>query len=98
MGAGGGLELGLCVTPSFSANLCASGCGRDLGGPPGVSQAGMGGGVAESGELLPVSLGRGPGECSMCRALVGASFPPPLCSMTANWKDVERGREASHGS
>lgn len=30
---------------------------------------------AESGELLPASLGRGPGECSVCRGLVG---PPSL--------------------
>ncbi|KAK5865936.1 hypothetical protein PBY51_020166 [Eleginops maclovinus] len=55
--------------------------GAELTGPtrgkasPGWKQ-GDGGSKAETGELLPVSLGRGPGECSMCRGLVGASVPP----------------------
>lgn len=55
--------------------------GQGLRGPtrgkPGQDWSrGMGEGKLKPGELLPVSLGRGPGECSMCRGLVGASFPP----------------------
>lgn len=50
-----------------------------VGGPSGVSQSGMEaggwGGEAEASELLPVSVGSGPGECSVCWGLMGASFP-----------------------
>lgn len=76
--------------------MCASGEGRGLGGPPGVSQVRIeagewGEGRLKPGELLPVSLGRGPGECSMCRGLVGASFPPSaLCWLIGEtWREGE---------
>lgn len=33
-----GWDLGLCLTPSCLSSVCANGGGRDLGGPPRVSQ------------------------------------------------------------
>lgn len=71
--------MGAWCISSFLSNVCSNRGSRGLGGPSGVSQARVeargGGGEAETGELQPVSLGRGPGECSMYRGLVG---PPSL--------------------
>lgn len=51
-------------------------------------------GEAETGELLPVILGRGPGECSVCRGLVGASVPPSAsCRLIG---EMQRGIDGNH--
>lgn len=81
-----GVVRALCKPQTFLSTSCASRGGRGFGGPPGVSQDRMetgmeGGSEAETGELLPVSLGRGPGECSMCRGLVGGPLFPPSSSV-----------------
>lgn len=57
-------------------------------------EAGGWGGEAEPSELQPVSVGGGPGECSMCRGWWG--LHPSLCSMLTNWRDLERERKQDH--
>lgn len=54
------------------------------------------GSEAETSELLPVSLGRDPGGMFNVPSF-GCGLPPSLCSMSANWRDVERRSRASHG-
>lgn len=99
-GCWGGLRVCIALppphlTPSLP-NLYANGGGRGLEAPPRVKPGhdgsrGMEGNEAETGELLPVSVGRGPGECSMCRGFVGASFPPsaPCQLIGETWKEGE---------
>lgn len=49
---------------------------------------GPAGGIHEwTGEQGPVSLGRGPGKCSVD---LGEDLLPSLRSMSSNWKDVRR--------